>query len=328
MRARYVHRDWGVPFVGGPSAGHRVAVVVVLFNSAEVLPGLAASLDAGLEGVDARVLFVDNDSSDNSREVAQRLVPGAAVVATGRNGGYAAGINAGAAAAGGFTALLVLNPDVRLDRGSVATLLAALETPGTGITVPRLTNGDGTLIPSMRREPTLLRLMADTVLGGTRAGRLGSLGEVVTDERRYLASTVTDWAEGSTQLISRACWDACGPWDESFFMYSEETDFGLRARDVNFATRLVPQAHAVHLEGGSAVSPPLWALVARNRSMLYRRRHGRLLGAAYHAVLVAREGSRALLGRPTSRAAFRELLRTVVVRDEPSPAVIARYRRG
>ncbi|MDA6125925.1 hypothetical protein OSK00_26360, partial [Escherichia coli] len=71
------------------------------------------------------------------------------------------------------------------------------------------------------------------------------------------------------------CWAACGPWDETFFLYCEETDFDLRARDAGFATVFVPAAGATHLEGGSSVEvDALWRLQVLNRVRLYRRRHG------------------------------------------------------
>ncbi|NYG07393.1 GT2 family glycosyltransferase [Phycicoccus badiiscoriae] len=304
----------------------RVTVVVVLFNSAPLLPQLVPALRLGLEGVRWTVVAVDNASADDSADVLRNLMPEAVVVETGRNGGYAAGINAGVAVASDFDAVLVLNPDVRLSQGCVGLLAEALRVPGTGIAVPRLTTGDGALIPSMRREPSLRRLLAEALIGGRRAGRLARLGEVVTDASAYEHPATTDWAEGSTQLISRECWDACGGWDESFFLYSEETDFGLRARDLGYGTRYVPEARAVHLQGGSAVTPALWALVARNRVRLYRRRNGPLRGAAFHAGLLVREATRAIIGRKPSRAATRELLRCVVVHDDPGPDVIARHR--
>ncbi len=62
--------------------------------------------------------------------------------------------------------------------------------PTVGIAVPKLLDADGELIPSMRRRPTLLRAFADAVIGANRAGRLHpSLGEVVTDARRYESRT-------------------------------------------------------------------------------------------------------------------------------------------
>jgi N-acetylglucosaminyl-diphospho-decaprenol L-rhamnosyltransferase len=241
-------------------------------------------------------------------ELLGRLAPRATVVRLPTNRGYAAGINAAVAAAPPHTAVLVLNPDVRLGPGCVRHLLAALREPGTGIAAPRLEDGRGLLIPTMRREPTLLRALADALFGAGRAGRHPRLGEVVTDHRRYAAPAVTDWAEGSTLLVSRECWLACGPWDESFFLYSEETDFALRARDAGFRTRYTPLARAVHLEGDSRRSPELWALLARNRVRLYRRRHGPVATAAFWTAVLARELSRSALGREPSRSAVRALL--------------------
>ncbi len=140
--------------------------------------------------------------------------------------------------------------------------------------VPRLDDAEGRLIASRRREPSLRRAVADAVLGAERAGRIRDLGEVVTDPAAYEVESPTDWAEGSTQLISAECWAAAGPWDESYFLYSEETDFALRARDAGFPTVFVPTATAVHLEGGSAGNPTLWRLLVVNRLRLYGRRHG------------------------------------------------------
>lgn len=305
-------------------ARETVAVVVVTYNSERLLPDLIASLAPGLEGVDWHLTVADNDSGDDSVGALGRLAPEATVVEMGRNAGYAAGINAAVAKAGPFTAVLVLNPDVRLTPGCVRTLLGTLRTPGTGIAVPLLADGDGRLIQTMRREPSVLRTLGDAVLGAGRAGRYPALGEVVTDERRYGAAAVTDWAEGSTVLISAECWERCGPWDESFFLYSEETDFALRARDAGFATRFTPAARAVHLEGDSRVSPGLWTLLTLNRVRLYGRRHGRLATAGFWAALLLREASRAALGKAPSRMAARALLSPARMRERPGPHTVRR----
>jgi N-acetylglucosaminyl-diphospho-decaprenol L-rhamnosyltransferase len=285
-----------------------VCVVVVTYNSAPLLADLVTSLPDGFGDLPWQLVVVDNGSADGTLEELRRLVPDATVVSMGRNAGYAGGINAGVAAAAPHTAVLVLNPDVRLMPGCVPTLLTALRQPGVGIAVPRLVDATGALIWSMRREPTVVRLLADTFLGAERAGRVGELGEVVTDPHAYEHAGPTDWAEGSTQLVSAECWRRCGPWDASYFLYSEETDFGLRARDAGLGTCYVPTASAVHLEGDSGGSPSLWPLVVANRLRLYRRRHGPVRAAPFWLALMLREGSRALLGRRTAVAAVRTLL--------------------
>jgi N-acetylglucosaminyl-diphospho-decaprenol L-rhamnosyltransferase len=296
-----------------------VVVVVVTYNSAGLVPDLVASLPSGMGGVPWRLVVVDNASVDHTIAEVRRTAPDAVVIPMGRNAGYAAGINAGAAHAGPGRALLVLNPDVRLTPGCVPQLLAALERPGVGVAVPRLLDGEGVLVPSMRREPTVLRAVADAVLGASRAGTVLTLGEVVTDVEEYERGQPTDWAEGSTQLISPDCWRRCGPWDESFFLYSEETDFHLRVRDRGLETRYVPAAVAVHLGGESTTSPRLWSMLVANRVKLFAARNGPVSSAAYWLALMVREASRAALGRETSRRAVRTLLSPAALRGRRGP---------
>ncbi|GIF13744.1 glycosyltransferase [Actinoplanes teichomyceticus] len=302
-----------------------VLVAVVTFNSERLLADLVDGLRAGLDGLAWHLTVADNASKDGSVAAVRRLAPDATVVEMGRNAGYAAGINAAVAASPAHDAILVLNPDVRLAPGCVARLLEALREPGTGIAVPHIVDGAGELIYTLRREPSVLRTLGDAVLGARRAGRLGALGEVVADERLYARERFADWAEGSTMLISAECWQRCGPWDESFFLYSEETDFALRARDAGLGTRYVPAAHATHLEGDSRVSPGLWALLTLNKVRLFRKRHGRVRAGAYWAALLLREASRAALGKRPSRAATRELLSPARLRETPGPASVARW---
>lgn len=244
-----------------------------------MLPAFLASLPEGMAGLDWRLVVADNDSADSTVDLIRSLAPEATVVQTGRNAGYAAGVNAalGAAAAweGGFRAALVCNPDVRMRQGCAALLLDALgaAAPGggrVGISVPLLYEEDGrTLLHSLRRESRVTRALGEAVIGNRRAGRFPRWSELVTDPTAYERATVADWATGALMALSRECLDACGAWDESFFLYSEETEYCLRARDRGFVTRLEPAAAATHLGGDSQVSPRLWTLLTLNRVRLY-----------------------------------------------------------
>jgi len=297
----------------------RIAICVVTFNSAPLIEDLVASIPPGAAGTSWSLVFADNYSQDDTVGQIRRWAPEAVVVQTGANLGYAGGVNAAVAAAGDQDAFLILNADVRLTPGCLATLYDALG-DGVGITVPRLVDSAQEPMWSMRREPTLLRAWADALIGAERAGRLGTLGEIVTDADLYQAPRLTDWAEGSTQLISARCWEECGPWDSSYFLYSEETEYDLRARDAGLPVLFVPSAVAQHLKGESAQSPRLWSLLVLNKARLYARRHGPATTMLYWLALVVREGSRAVLGKRTSRAALRDLLRPRRWRQQRGPA--------
>jgi N-acetylglucosaminyl-diphospho-decaprenol L-rhamnosyltransferase len=286
----------------------RLTAIVVTYNSSLLFPEFAASLPAACAGTEWSVVVADNDSSDGTAAVVRARLPAARVVETGRNAGYAAGINAALAAAPPSDAYLILNPDVRLRPGAASALLAALDQPGVGIAVPRIVDGDGRPAWSLRRDPTVGRALGESLLGGVRAGRFAALGEMVTDPAAYRRPGPVDWASGAVMLVSAACAEAVGAWDERFFLYSEETDFALRARTAGFGTWFEPTAEVVHLEGESHQSPWLWALLTRNRLRLFGHRHGPVRTAGFWMALVTGEALRAVRG-PQHRAALRALLR-------------------
>jgi N-acetylglucosaminyl-diphospho-decaprenol L-rhamnosyltransferase len=289
-----------------------VRLVVVTFNSARVLPGLLSSLpDACKDVGEVELVVVDNASSDDTCEVLAEQAPDARLIRSGGNLGYAAGINLAACAPGRVErepdALMVLNPDIRLAPGAVRKLLDAAG-PGVGITVPRLTDADGNLLPTLRRRPTVLRAAGESLLGGDRAGRYPLLGELVRDEAAYTRAHDADWALGAAMLITAECNRRVGRWDESFLLYSEETDFALRAGDEGLKLRYTPDAQGTHIGGEAHVRPWLWSLLTTNRVKLYRKRHGPLRAGLFWLALALGEGLRALSGRETSRAAFAALV--------------------
>ncbi|MEU7893444.1 glycosyltransferase [Nonomuraea sp. NPDC049152] len=284
-----------------------LAVVIVTYASAKIIEDCLRSLGPGLEGVpDARIIVVDNDSPDDTVDRVRAYGQGVELIETGRNGGFAFGVNAGMAAAEGCD-VLVLNADIRLRPGMVALLLRALERPGVGIAVPRLLDEHGALQLSLRRRPTVLRALGEAALGGFRAGRFAPLGELVADPRDYLRPRTVDWATGAAWLVSRACAEALGPLDDRYFLYSEETEYMLRAGWRGFAVRYEPDAVAVHLGGDQVASDRLWALAAANRVRLHRKLYGRPRGALMRAAVTLNEASRAP-ARGRHRAALRELL--------------------
>ncbi|MFE3779778.1 glycosyltransferase [Amycolatopsis sp. NPDC059090] len=289
-----------------------LAIVIVTYHSEAIIEDCLRSVQTELEGAgSARIIVADNASADRTRELVTATAPEAHIVALHSNGGFAAGVNAGFAEADGCD-VLVLNPDIRLRPGALKALRARLATTGTGIAVPLLLDAAGVPQLSLRRRPTTLRALGETLLGGTRSGRIPALGELIVDRRRYQESGTVDWAAGAAWLISAECRAAIGTLEEQYFLYSEETDYHLRATDDGFAVRNEPDAVAVHLGGEQATSPRLWAMSATNRVRLRRERDGRLAAVTMWFAVFANELLRAVArgrdGGAKHRRALRELL--------------------
>jgi N-acetylglucosaminyl-diphospho-decaprenol L-rhamnosyltransferase len=278
-----------------------VGVVIVSYNSAHVIEGLLATIPKALGGLTAVVVVVDNGSSDGSIEVLAGI--GGCTVIKSHNNGYAGGVNVGVNALPDVETILVLNPDVRLEPGSVETMFATLQATRAGVVAPKVLEPDGALFRSLRREPTLLRAAG---LGWTQRPLFD---EYVSDRGTYEHRKVVDWALGAALMVRREVDAALGGWDESFFLYSEETDFSLRAADLGWPTIYEPGAVVVHIGGASGRSPTTHAMQTLNRVRLYARRHTTVAGAAYFCLAVAAEASRLLRGQKESRVAIDALLR-------------------
>jgi len=287
-----------------------VVTAVVTYNSADTIEAFLTALGPALAGVGScLVVCVDNASSDGTPELIRTLAPWVVLREPGRNLGYAAGINLALEGTLSRRGVYVLNPDAIPSVGSVRLLAdAAARDPSLGIAVPRVVDRAGRLKFSLRREPTVLRALGEAVLGGHRAARFPALGDQIRDPSHYVDGATADWATGAALFITTEAVRRVGAWDESFFLYSEETDYALRVRDAGLGLRFVAGAEVAHPGGQMEQSPWLWSLVAVNRTRLYRKRHGRVRGAFYWLVVFFNEVARAAMGRPTHRAAVKALL--------------------
>jgi GT2 family glycosyltransferase len=292
----------------------RVTVVVVTYRSAAYVPALFDSLAAGMRGLAYDVVVADNRSTDGTVALVRAAAPEAVVLDL-PNRGYAAAINAAIAAAPARSdAVLVLNPDLVLRPDCGRLLAGAFAASGAvGIVGPRIDDGEGALVFSQRRDPSVSRALGEALLGGTRARRFARGSEVVGVPEAYDHATEVDWVSGAALMISRACLDAVGPWDESFFLYSEESEYAQRARRTGFTVRYEPAARVVHAGGEMHANPDLWALCTTNRLRLFARTHGRVATGAFRAALVLNEGLR------SASRVHRAALRALCSRDALTP---------
>ena len=295
----------------------RTAVLIITHNSAEDIDCL---LDSLVEVGDPLTIVVDNASAD---ETVSRLSQRRNVrcIEAGGNLGYAGGINKGMLHMPRDCDILLLNPDLTVMPGTIQHMRTALDAdPSLGIVVPKILNTDGGLFHSLRREPSLLRMLGDALFGALLRGRPGCLSETVWEERAYSKPHEVDWATGAAMLISARCVNALGDWDERFFLYSEETDYARRAREDGFRIKYVPDARVQHRGGGSGGSDELASLLALNRVRYVRKWRGGPYASLFHALAFLHEVVR--IHQPEHRAGARALWRGWV--NLPGVGVIAR----
>ncbi|MGH3687637.1 MAG: glycosyltransferase family 2 protein [Pseudonocardiaceae bacterium] len=242
-----------------------VDCVVVSYNSATDLPACLDSLTSQ-DGIAARVVVVDNFSSDDSVGTARQR--GSAVIVNNVNRGFAAAVNQGLQQ-GCAPWVLILNPDAQMAPGALHALLGRAQADAAvGCVGPRTLDDDGTEYPSRRCFPSIVTAAVH--------GLLGSVWPANPATRRYHAqntprdqSSVVDWVSGSCMLLPRRAWESAGGFDERYFLYVEDMDLCFRLRRAGWKTVYEPAATITHSRGHSS-------------------RHRRLRSVLHHHVGAAR----------------------------------------
>jgi len=228
-----------------------LSIVIVSFNTRDMLRDCLASLTAGGQGLSVETWVVDNASGDGSAEMVAEGFAHVGLIRNPDNRGFAAANNlALARCAGRYVALL--NPDTIVQPGALSELVRFMDqNEPAGYCGPRLVNGDGSHQPSARRFPTMFSGAA-SMLGWDRrhaASRHCSNLHLTHGDRTTMRA---GWLTGACLLVRRAALADVGLLDDGYFMYFEETDWCRRLANAGWEGWYVGCAEVVHFGGGSS----------------------------------------------------------------------------
>jgi GT2 family glycosyltransferase len=239
----------------------KLLVIIVNYRHADMTVGAVKSVLTELEGIDSRVVIVENGSGDGSLEKLQRAVIDQAwtgrvfVVDSGKNGGFGFGVNRGfrfgLEQSEPPSYFYLLNPDAYPNKGAIHALARFLDAhPEVGIAGGQTHDPDGKPHCSAFRFPTFVSELE----GGLRLGVVSRLLEdfvvpilPVPDSTRKV-----DWVGGENMMIRRQVIEQTGGFDEEFFLYFEEVDLQWRATRAGWSIYFVHDSSVVHV--GSAVT--------------------------------------------------------------------------
>jgi GT2 family glycosyltransferase len=220
-----------------------VSVVIPTWNGRRYLDVVLPSLREQTYG-DFRVVVVDNGSSDGTAAYVREQYPEVVLVELAANEGFAAAVNRGIAASDGEH-VAVVNNDLELDPRWLECMVAALRDH------PEAGSATGKMLFYDRRD----------VIDG--AGDFTSWyavsaprGRGETDRGQYDAAEPVFSACGGAALYRRAALDAVGVFDEDFFAYAEDVDWGFRAQLAGWTCRYEPAAVAFHMGARTSARVP------------------------------------------------------------------------
>ena len=222
-----------------------------------------------------QVIVVDNACRDGTAEHLRREFPGVEVIRNDRCRGFAANCNLAIARATGRHVLL-LNPDVRCEPGSIDALVDFMDAhPEAGAAGPKLLNSDGSLQWSCRRFSTPL-LFALRGLGLERSlEHHAPQRRALMQDWDHAAVRDVDWVLGAALIARREAIAEAGTLDEGYFLYCEDQDWCHRMWTHGWTVYYVPDSVMTHAHRRASARGPFnrykWIHVASKLRMFLKQ---------------------------------------------------------
>jgi len=229
-----------------------ISVIIVSYNTCEILKNCLDALYENSKGIDMEVFVVDNNSYDGSANMVKNNFPSVLLLANNQNLGFAAANNQAFILAKG-NYIILLNPDAFIRPSSLEQCVAFMDrTPRCGLCGGKIISPAGLLEPSARRFPSALsKLLALSGLRG-KFPQSAILNYYEFGGFAHDRPQEVDWVPGTFTIVRKQLLDEIGFFDERFFIYYEETDLCVRAKNAGWKIYFIPDAEVTHIGGASS----------------------------------------------------------------------------
>ncbi|TXH93888.1 MAG: glycosyltransferase family 2 protein [Pseudorhodobacter sp.] len=272
----------------------RLLTVILNWRTPDMTLQSAEAALSALEGIAGALVIVDNASGDGSFEklsaevVARGWDQGpqqVRVLQSGRNGGFGAGnnfgIRAGLPDGSRPDYVYILNSDAFPAKGAIRALMDHLEAhPDTGFAGSHIHGPEGEPHRTAFRFPSILGEFEQNIRFGP-VSRL--LKAHIVAQPLPTATSRVDWLAGASLMMRQKVLDEIGLFDETFFLYFEETDLCRRAAMAGWPTDYVVESRVAHI-GSVSTGMKTWGRIPGfwldSRLHYYVKNHGGLYAFA------------------------------------------------
>ena len=232
----------------------QLSVIILNYNVRHFLELCVLSVQKALSNIDAEIIVVDNNSSDDSCQMMQHRFPNIQLIRNSENLGFPKGNNIGVFQAKGDY-ICILNPDTVVAEDTFEKVLAfAKKQTNLGIIGCKLIDGRGNFLPESKRGiPT--PWVAFTKIFG-----LFNYFPKSNFFNKYYAQHLQENETGKVAILvgafmvmKRELYNEIGGFDENCFMYSDDIDLSYMVLQKGKYNYYFPETTVIHYKGESTV---------------------------------------------------------------------------
>lgn len=253
----------------------KLSVIVVNYNVEHFLEQCLLSVQLAINGINAEVWVVDNNSVDGSVEMVRTRFPWVKLIASRENLGFSRGNNLAITQSAGEYVLL-LNPDTVVEEDTFSKVITFMDAhPEAGGLGVKMIDGNGKFLPESKRGLPTPRVAFYKIFGlaalfpkSRKFGRY-HLGFLSNDEVHEI-----EILSGAFMFMRKSALDKVGMLDEDFFMYGEDIDLSWRLIQGGYKNYYFPETRIIHYKGESTKKSSInYVFVFYRAMIIFARKH-------------------------------------------------------
>ena len=255
----------------------QLSVIILNYNVSYFLELCLLSVQKALQNLDAEIIVVDNNSSDNSCEMVKNKFPTVTLIENKTNFGFPKGNNLGFEKASGEY-VCILNPDTIVAEDCFDKILKfAQSKTNLGIVGCRLIDGSGVFLPESKRGIPTPWVAFTKIVGLYKLfPKLRFFNQYYAQQLPQNQTGQVSVLVGAFMVMERKLYAELAGFDENCFMYSDDIDLSYRALQLLKKNYYFSDTTAIHFKGESTVKDDLYMKRFQEAMQYFYKKHFRV----------------------------------------------------
>lgn len=237
----------------------QLSIIILNYNVRYFLELCVISVQNSIQNLDAEIIVVDNNSSDDSCAMIKTRFPNIKLIENKENTGFPKGNNIGVAIANGEY-ICILNPDTVVAEDTFEKILnfinnnnqvPPLGASEIGIVGCKLIDGTGKFLPESKRGVPTPFVAFTKIFGLYKISNL--FGKYYAQHLSENQSGKVDILVGAFMVMKRELYKEIGGFDEKCFMYSDDIDLSYMITQKGYQNYYFHETLVIHFKGESTV---------------------------------------------------------------------------
>ena len=252
----------------------QLSVIILNYNVRYFLELCVLSVQKAIQNLDAEIIVIDNNSSDDSCAMMKLRFPNIKLIENKENYGFPKGNNIAVKEAKGEY-ICILNPDTVVAEDTFEKLLAfAKSKTDLGIVGCKLVDGTGNFLPESKRGIPTPWIAFTKIFGLYKLFPKSSLFNKYY--AKHLGENQTgkvDILVGAFMVMKRELYNQLEGFDENCFMYADDIDLSYRALLLHKQNYYFHETTVIHYKGESTVKDATYMKHFREFMNFFYKKH-------------------------------------------------------